>query len=194
MDVLDKALIYAIAAHEGANRKGGINPYILHPLEAAVIAGTMTNDREVMAAAALHDVVEDTDHTIDDIREHFGDRIAALVGHETENKRPGTPPAESWKIRKLETLEALAKTKDINLKILWLSDKLSNVRAFYRDEKALGIGVFERFNQKDPAEHAWYYLKTIELLDELKGTAAYEEYAGLAHKTFDKYVKPDDQI
>ena len=60
-------------ARMGQFRKGTQIPYILHPLEAAAIVGTMTTEPEVIAGAVLHDVVEDTDTTIDEIAELFGD-------------------------------------------------------------------------------------------------------------------------
>ncbi len=85
--IFEKAVLFALKAHEGQKRKDG-GVYILHPLETAVIVGTMTNDLEVLAAAVLHDTVEDTPVTMDDIVNNFGKRVAGLVAHETEDKRP----------------------------------------------------------------------------------------------------------
>ena len=59
-ELLNRAILFAVRAHDGQRRKGGNIPYILHPLEAAAIAATLTEDEEVLAAAVLHDVVEDT--------------------------------------------------------------------------------------------------------------------------------------
>ncbi len=73
--------------HEGQLIKDG-GVYILHPLEVAAIVGTMTNDLEILSAAVLHDTVEDTPVTAQDILDNFGERVAELVAHETENKRP----------------------------------------------------------------------------------------------------------
>ena len=78
-NVLNRAIVFATEAHEGQYRKGTQIPYILHPMEAAAIVGTMTTDEEIIAGAVLHDVVEDTDTTIDDVQEMFGDRVAYLV-------------------------------------------------------------------------------------------------------------------
>ena len=87
-DVFQRAIQYAAEAHEGTHRKGRPDmPYISHPMEAAMIARTMTDDPEVLAAAALHDVVEDTPHTMADIEREFGERIAGIVGHESEDKQ-----------------------------------------------------------------------------------------------------------
>ena len=79
IDIFEKALSFALKAHEGQIRKSGNTPYILHPAEAASIAATLTDDREILAAVVLHDAVEDSDATIEDIRAEFGERIAQLV-------------------------------------------------------------------------------------------------------------------
>ncbi|MBQ4197448.1 MAG: bifunctional (p)ppGpp synthetase/guanosine-3',5'-bis(diphosphate) 3'-pyrophosphohydrolase, partial [Bacteroidales bacterium] len=77
--LLDKAIIFAVKAHAGTERRGKGFPYIVHPMEAVEIVSTMTSDQELLAAAALHDTVEDTYVTIDLIRKEFGDRIADIV-------------------------------------------------------------------------------------------------------------------
>ena len=106
-EILNKAIVYAVKAHNGQVRKGTQVPYILHPLEAASIVGTLTTDEKVIAAAVLHDVVEDTAATTECIQEAFGERIAALVAAESENKREDLPAGSTWKIRKQETIDHL---------------------------------------------------------------------------------------
>ena len=68
----------------GTERRGKGFPYIVHPMEAVAIVSTMTSDQELLAAAALHDTVEDTDVTVEDLRKEFGNRIAALVADESD--------------------------------------------------------------------------------------------------------------
>lgn len=82
-EIFEKALRCAMEAHAGMTRKIEHKPYILHPMEVSAIAGSMTSDINVMSAALLHDVVEDTPHTIEEIRAQFGDDIAGLVLSET---------------------------------------------------------------------------------------------------------------
>ena len=82
--ILDKAIVFAVKAHKGAERKGKGFPYIVHPMEAVAIAATMTNDQELLAAAALHDTVEDTEITLKDVEREFGKRIAGLVEAESD--------------------------------------------------------------------------------------------------------------
>ena len=181
--LLDKAITFATSVHEGQLRKGTNIPYILHPLEAASIVGTMTTDDEIIAAAVLHDVVEDTDTTIEEIEEFFGERIAYLVYSESENKRENLSANSTWKIRKQETLAHL-KTAPVDVKMIALGDKLSNMRAIHRDYNTIGDEIWQRFNQTDKNEHHWYYQSIADCLPELKGYQAYKEYCELIDKTF----------
>ena len=126
MELVSEAIAFAVKAHDGMRRKKSEAPYILHPMEAAVIVGTMTDDQNLIAAAALHDVVEDAGITIGEIGEKFGARVKELVSSETENKREELPPEETWRIRKQESLEKLKATDDMDVLVLWLGDKLSN--------------------------------------------------------------------
>ena len=180
---LDQALEFAIKAHEGQFRKGTQIPYILHPMEAAAIVGTMTSAEEVIAAAALHDVVEDTDTTVEDVVAMFGERIGNLVASESENKREDMPAESTWKIRKQETLAHLM-TAPAEVKLITLGDKLSNIRAIYRDYQAIGDALWQRFNQKDKKEHYWYYAGIAKCIPELCDYQAYKEYCELVEKTF----------
>ena len=177
--LLDEAIELATRAHEGQVRKLKDTPYILHPMEVAVIVSTLTSDEEILAAAVLHDTVEDTYVTIEEIYENFGYRVGALVSSETENKRTDIPPAETWKIRKEESLAEMKANKDPAVKMLWLGDKLSNLRSMYQIWLDRGDKVFSYFHQKDKAEHAWYYRTVMENVEELSNTAAYKEYTQL---------------
>ena len=187
-NVLDRAIVFATEAHEGQFRKGTKIPYILHPLEAASIVGTMTTDNEVIAGAVLHDVVEDTDTTIDDVQELFGDRVAYLVYSESENKRENLSAQSTWKVRKQETLDHL-KTAPVDVKMITLGDKLSNMRAIHRDYNTIGDELWQRFNQKNKNEHYWYYQSIADCLTELKDYQVYKEYCDLIDKTFNNTVK-----
>lgn len=184
-NIFERAVAFALKAHAGQLRKDG-SVYILHPLEDATIVGTMTNDLELLAAAVLHDTVEDTPVTAQDILENFGERVAELVAHETEDKRPNMPPSESWKIRKEESL-AVLKESSIETKMLWLGDKLSNMRSLARDFDKIGAKVFDRFNEKNPKEQRWYHETILKYISELKNYPAYKEYEVLFHHVFDEY-------
>lgn len=188
MDIFDKALYFATEKHSGQLRKIANTPYILHPIEVASIVGTMTDDREILAAAVLHDTIEDTDTTLEEIRENFGRRVSLLVMTETENKREDRPEAETWEIRKEETLIILEHTKDIGVKMMWLGDKLSNIRSFAREYRKRGDELWNDLNQKDPKRQAWYYLKIAKCLSELSEYDAYKEYVSLVNYVFKDHI------
>ena len=186
MELVSEAIAFAVKAHDGMRRKKSEAPYILHPMEAAVIVGTMTDDQNLIAAAALHDVVEDANITIDEIEEKFGKRVRELVESETEDKRADLPPESTWRIRKEESLAVLKNTEDIGVLMVWLGDKLANMRAIYRDFKAEGVSMWQRFNQKDPDEQAWYYRSILKLTKTLSDTSAWLEYKALTELVFGK--------
>ena len=186
MELVSEAIAFAVKAHDGMRRKKSEAPYILHPMEAAVIVGTMTDDQNLIAAAALHDVVEDANITIVEIEEKFGKRDRELVESETEDKRADLPPESTWRIRKEESLAVLKNTEDIGVLMVWLGDKLANMRAIYRDFKAEGISMWQRFNQKDPDEQAWYYRSIVKFTERLSDTSAWLEYKALTELVFGK--------
>lgn len=181
---LDNAIIYATKQHKGQVRKREGTPYILHPLETAAIAYELTKDEDVVIAAILHDTVEDTDATIEDIENLFGPRVAELVASETENKRYDLPPEETWEIRKKESLDHLKNTNDPAVKILWLSDKLSNIRTIMQIYREIGDEVWQNFNMKDISKQAWYYRTIKEYLKDLDNTIAYLEYSQMVDYIF----------
>ena len=185
MDIVDKAIILAVKAHGGAVRKGTNLPYIVHPLESCAIAASITDDKEIIAAAVLHDVIEDSEFTKEDLLKEFGERVANLVCSDTENKMRDMSAEKSWKLRKQATLDFLDKTTNEE-QIICIADKLSNMRAIYRDYNRLGDKLWERFNQKDKNEHFWYYGGIADRLLLLKETMAFKEYKELIGRTFGK--------
>lgn len=90
MEIVEKARVFATAAHAAAAqlRKYTNEPYIVHPREVAKIVGTVPHSYEMLAAAWLHDVVEDTGVTLETIRAEFGSSVADLVGWLTDVSRP----------------------------------------------------------------------------------------------------------
>ena len=186
MELVSEAIVFATKAHDGMRRKKSEAPYILHPMEAAVIVGTMTNDQHLIAAAALHDVVEDAEIAMEEIEEKFGTRVRELVSAETEDKRADLPPSETWRIRKEESLEVLKNAEDLDILMVWLGDKLANMRSIYRDFKVEGEAMWQRFNQKDVSQQAWYYRSIVTLTERLSHTSAWLEYKTLTELVFGK--------
>lgn len=183
--LLDRALIFAVRAHAGTERRGKGFPYIVHPMEAVSIAATITPDQEILAAAALHDTVEDTDVTIEQIRAEFGERIASLVSSETDVVFENRSESDSWHDRKQAAINRLAKVSH-DAKIVAISDKLSNMRAIARDYTELGDALWNRFHVNDPKEHEWHYRGLADSLSELKDTFAFQEFEMLINQVFSK--------
>lgn len=182
-ELLDRAIIFAVRAHAGTERRGKGFPYIVHPMEAVEIVATMTSDQELLAAAALHDTVEDTDVTVEDIRREFGDRIADLVASESDTFQEGVSEEDSWHSRKRAAIERLARASH-DAKIVALGDKLSNMRAIARDYAIQGDAFWNIFHAKDPKDHEWHYRGLADSLRELSGTFAYKEFETLINQVF----------
>ena len=87
-NLVDRALKFATIAHADQKRKYTGKPYIVHPIEVMQIVSTVKHDEAMLAAALLHDVVEDTDIDLDTIRDVFGDDVASLVDDLTDVSKP----------------------------------------------------------------------------------------------------------
>ena len=187
-DLLDRAICFAVQAHHNTERRGKGFPYIVHPMEAVEIVSTITADQELLAAAALHDTIEDTDVTVEQIREAFGDRVAELVHAESDQINGelfnGANEEETWHARKQAAIDRLAKASH-DAKIVALGDKLSNMRAIWRDYQIKGDDIWNIFHVKDKASHEWHYRGLAESLSELKDTFAYQELVRLMNEVFD---------
>lgn len=182
-DLLDRAIVFAVRAHAGTERRGKGFPYIVHPMEAMAIVSTMTADQELLAAAALHDTVEDTDVTVEQIRAEFGPRIAALVADESDEMQAGVSEEESWHGRKQAAIDRLSRASH-DAKMVALGDKLSNMRAIARDYAEQGESFWNLFHVTDRSEHEWHYRGLADALRELSGTAAFDEFQQLINQVF----------
>lgn len=189
MKQIDNAILYASRAHEGMKRKGFSQPYFFHPLEVLSLAYLLTEDDDILCAAVLHDTVEDTFVTIEDIKNVFGDKIAAIVGDESEDKREGMSKLDSWTLRKEEAIEKLRNTDNIGSKIVCLCDKVSNLRSFHLMQYEYKEKMWDNFNMKDPLKHYWYYNSLKEAMPELKDTVVYKEMEFLIDTIFGQYIK-----
>jgi len=123
---LDEAYEFAHQAHEGQMRKSG-EAFVHHPIEVALILASLHLDTATLKAALLHDVVEDSEVTLDEIRTHFGDEVAELVDGVTKLGRiefESLSEAQSNNLRKM----LIAMAKDIRVILIKLADRLHNMR------------------------------------------------------------------
>ena len=182
-ELLDRAIVFAVQAHAGTERRGKGFPYIVHPMEAMEIVATITPDQELLAAAALHDTVEDTDVTLAQIRAEFGDRVAELVALESDEPHEKNDSVDNWRARKQLALDRL-KRASRDAKIVTLGDKLSNMRAIARDYAEQGDQLWNLFHAKNSKDHEWRYRGLAEALRELQDTFAYKEFEQLINNVF----------
>ena len=125
-EFIKKAGDFAIKAHEGQNRVSG-EPFVMHPFSVAIILTELEMDDEAIVAGLLHDTVEDTDCTLEDIKENFGENVALLVDGVT---KLGKIPYSTKQEQQVENLRKmfLAMAKDIRVIIIKLADRLHNLR------------------------------------------------------------------
>ena len=180
--LLDHAILYAVHAHANVARKGKGFPYIVHPLEAMTIVSTITSDQELLAASVLHDTIEDTDTTFEQLKAEFGQRIAEIVEIET-NINADCPENDDWYFRKNTSIEKIS-TAYRDAQIVALGDKLSNMRAIALDYDRLGEDLWQRFRVKDKDAVGWYYQSLVKALSPLADIPAYQEFKNLVVQVF----------
>ncbi|MCH4208108.1 MAG: HD domain-containing protein [Solobacterium sp.] len=184
MDQITQAIEFAANAFDGRKRKVSHQPAILHSVETGAIASSMTQNKDVLCAAILHDVLEDTPVTEEILRQQFGDTVTDLVLSETENKYRDQPSELTWRRRKEEALQTLKSHQEKDVMIIFLSDKLSNIRSIHNDLILKGPSIWNEFNQKDPEEHHWYYRSMAQALSSLRNYPAWQEYDRLVAEVF----------
>ncbi len=144
------AIEFAAKAHAGQYRKGTRIPYLFHPLGVARILIEENCSEELIITGLLHDTIEDTAVTGEQIAEKFGAAVAGMVQMLTDS-----PHLDHWPDRKNHTLQTLSKAPAAVLMVAF-ADKLDNIRSIGQDYPAAGEKFWERFSV--PKEQmAWYY-------------------------------------
>ncbi|HET9495927.1 MAG TPA: HD domain-containing protein [Chloroflexia bacterium] len=162
MNTIVRAIEVAAVAHRDQVRKGTTMPYVTHVYAVGMMLAREGLPEDIVAAGILHDTVEDTPMTLDDIRRDFGERIAAIVEGCTEPDK-----SASWEERKLHTIEHL-RSAPWEVCVVSAADKLHNLHTVVREMEASGESVWARF-KRGRAEQAWYYHG---LVDSLCGASA----------------------
>ena len=173
---LHNAITFAARKHKDGLRKGTDIPYLAHIMEVMQILIENNCQEEVIIAGILHDTLEDTDTTPEEIRKHFGKRIMELVQSETEDK------SKSWHERKNETIRQLRHASGDTL-LVCCADKLSNIRSMYADLKTVGEKLWERFNASKK-DIQWYYESIVEALSDISDADMYIDLKEMVHDVF----------
>lgn len=151
MNIKEKAKYFAINAHLGQIRKNEPDkPMIMHPLSVGMLLESYGYDDYVVAAGYLHDVVEDTNYTIEDIEENFGSRVASLVKGASEPDK-----SLSWEERKKHTIEE-TKTLPLENKLVICADKINNLEDLMIKFQKNGKRDFSAFKRGEDKQK-WYY-------------------------------------
>ena len=180
--MIDLAIEVAVKAHQNQVRKGKDIPYITHPLAVGVILAKAGCSDEVIMAGILHDTVEDTSITLDDLRDSFGKKVSRIVEGASEPDR-----SLPWEERKQHTLDFL-KGASLEVKFVALADKLNNIRAISSDYAGIGEALWERFNRGEDAQK-WYYQGLVQVLRDDSAGEAYQalhsQFAQEAREVFE---------
>lgn len=157
VNIIEKAFQFALNKHEGQFRKGTGTPYITHPFAVGMILKHYQYSDTVIAAGILHDTLEDTDTTENELLEVFGKDVLKLVQAASEKDT-----SLSWEERKQHTIDELPFKTSNQLAVI-LADKLHNIRSIQDDVDELGEIVWDRFN-RGKSDQSWYYTSILNSL------------------------------
>ena len=171
MNTIEQAIVFAAKAHKNQTRKVANIPYITHPFAVGMYLQKANCSEEVIAAGILHDTLEDTETTFDELQELFGERIANLVLAASENDQ-----SLPWEVRKQYTVDMLKEASLEEVQVI-VADKLHNLKSIQMDLDENGDMIWQRFSRGQQHQH-WYYAsivkavsirkKQFSLIDELE--------------------------
>jgi (p)ppGpp synthase/HD superfamily hydrolase len=171
MTLLEKALRMAAAAHEGQYRKDGHVPYITHPVMCAFILSKHAFAEEVVAAALVHDVLEDTTVTEEQMRKELGDTVTNLVLLVTYD------PSLSWEEQRSAYIEKL-RNAPADAKAISVADKIHNAQSLLDAHAKQGSLIWAQFN-RPKEKKLWFEGEMLKMLQETWQHPLVDEYAAL---------------
>lgn len=179
--MIEKAKQYAIEAHHGQKRKGANEDYVHHPIRVAETLRESGFPEAVVCAGYLHDVVEDTEVTRQNLDKEFGKEVANIVMAHTEDKE------KSWQERKQHTIN-MVRTAPLNVKALVVADKWDNLQSIQAGLVTQGKQLWDLFNAGYERQK-WYYESVEkamwENLEDRVAPPFFHEYSELVKQTFD---------
>jgi (p)ppGpp synthase/HD superfamily hydrolase len=185
MNRINLAIEFAAFAHRNQVRKNTKTPYIAHPFAVAFILKQYAFSEDIIIAGLLHDVLEDTAFTIQDIRNRFGDYIGRLVVECSEPDK-----SNSWEDRKQHTIDSIDMLSN-DARIILFADKLHNLQTIQADLEEVGPTLWTRFN-RGYDQQKWYYKSLLKKLEEketdLDHNPIYCNYARIVKSIFESSV------
>ncbi len=180
MQKLDYAILFATKAHDGQRRKSDNVDMIFHPFTVGMILQRAGMSDDTVIAGILHDVVEDTKYTIEDIENIFGKNVRNIVDEVTENK------SLEWKQRKIEAIEKV-RTASFDGKMVECVDKINNLETLYDLLEEKGEEVWKSFH-KPLSEQNWYYTEmykaVVDNLENAENNELVKRYKEVLDKLF----------
>jgi (p)ppGpp synthase/HD superfamily hydrolase len=165
---IQKAINVATKLHQGQMRKAGELPYIVHPISVAWILSEYTNEEDVVAAAFLHDVLEDVPgYFAKDMTRDFGECVTKIVQGVSEDKDPNLKEEPPWLERKEKYLVRLREASDESVMIS-AADKIHNLSAMYDAYKEIGPALWDRFNAPSDKK-IWFYEEVFKIVEQRLG-------------------------
>lgn len=179
MTLSDRALSFAIRAHEGQVRKSEPDkPYVIHPIIVGSILKKYGYDEQVVAAGYLHDIVEETEFTIDDIARLFGGSVASLVMTATE-----ADASLSWKERKTQQLKVVATLPERNAAII-CADKIANVEDLRMEKRKNGYIDYTNFHTDEEGQK-WFFQEMHKTLSKIMNGPMVDRLANSVYDVFE---------
>lgn len=171
LSLIEKAAKIAVIAHEGQKRKDDASPYIVHPFMVALKLAKYNFEDAVIAAALVHDVLEDTDLAEQKIKEELGNDVLNILKSVTEDN------SLSWEERKIKYVEALRNSSE-KTKAISVSDKIHNAESLLAAYDEQGVEVWKHFN-RGRDKKIWFEKLVLEMLQETWIHPLVDEYAKL---------------
>jgi (p)ppGpp synthase/HD superfamily hydrolase len=173
-----EAVAFAIRVHAKQSRKGGEIPYVAHLLGVASLVLEAGGDEDLAIAGLLHDAIEDTDTTAQDLESAFGQRVAGIVEACTDAH---VTPKPEWRERKARYLDHLRSPETpIEVLVVSRADKLHNARAILFDYREVGAQLWSRFKE-GPEQQRWYYGSLVDIFTERLPGPMTDELSRVVH-------------
>lgn len=171
---IEKAIRKAAVLHYGQTRKGEDDyPYITHPYSVAIILSNYTDDEDVIVAGLLHDTIEDTKYTPDELENDFGQKVKEIVlgvteDYSNENKK------NSWKERKEKYVENINSSSDESV-LVSVADKTHNLKTVIADYKKHGPIIWKNFNSTIE-ERMWFHGSVLKIYQKRLKSGIVDEF------------------
>lgn len=175
---IEKALKKAAVLHQDQRRKSDTAiPYIIHPVSVALILSRYTDDEDTLVAALLHDTVEDSEYTPEELGRDFGPRVLEIVMGVTEPKKDETGEKLPWKVRKQAYLDNLKNDSKESL-LLCAADKIHNMQNKLDDYSEHGPEFLKNFNSS-LEDREWYHEEILKVFKDKLDSPIVDEYERL---------------